>query len=76
MRGFGLQQRLAVGVVSVAFLLAAGVPAVQAAPCYDASLDGLKVGRCGQSSSPQRKLQVVKPVKRMTGPDSMFRKAV
>jgi hypothetical protein len=75
MHGYGLHQRLAVGVVSVAFLLAAGVPASQAAPCYDAYLDALRPGHCGKSPSLERKVQVVKPAKKLRG-GSMFHRAI
>jgi len=45
MRGFGLHQRLALGVVSVAVLLAAGVPASQAGSCDGAYLGAVRVDR-------------------------------
>jgi hypothetical protein len=60
--GFGLQQRLAVGVVSVGFLLASGASAAHAGTCptYDPYLDALKSGRCAQAQLKQeRHLQVV-----------------
>lgn len=76
MRGLGVQ-RLAVGVVPIAILLAATTPASQAG-CYDASLDGVRVGvRCGVSPTGERRLQVVNPAgKHAKGGDSLFRKAI
>jgi hypothetical protein len=77
MRGHGLQQRLTVGVASVALLLAAGVPATQAAPCYDPSLDGLRADRCSAAKASPRKLQTAKqkPVKKARGAGSSLYKA-
>ncbi len=62
MRGLHPHQRLALGVMALALLVAAGAPASQARSCYDSYLDAVRVGvSCGAPSTADRRLQVIDP---------------